>query len=268
MDLEKLRNELLGRRISVQEKPWESVILKTKVYTIQFLNEPNTNEIGKIKCGDSQSIKRICSVMRENPPSMLTTRVSTKDYSAIRALEESDFNLMECYIELDHELRYIPKRRSALTIRPFNRCEISEIERIAYNSFLFSRFHMDERISQGDANKTRSEWVKNACLGNADAVLVAAIDDRLVGFVICRNKTANCDVTKIGGLDLIAVHHDFRKKGIGFELTVEFLNYCKKNAYSKATVGTQAHNIPSIQLYQKTGFLMVGSSYSYHLHYR
>jgi ribosomal protein S18 acetylase RimI-like enzyme len=123
---------------------------------------------------------------------------------------------------------------------------------------------MYPHIKTAQANTTRAEWVENSCRGRSEEVLVAEVDERPVGFVICMEGTA--EIGTLGKLDLIAVHPEYRKRRLAYDLTAEFLDFCCQHKYALSRVGTQAHNIPSLRLYERTGFLMSRCYYSYHKH--
>jgi len=197
-------------------------------------------------------------------PCLLTSRINTANLTACRALENTGFHLIECYLELEHNLKNIPSVKTEANISPFIERELYQLEKIALESFRYSRFHMDPEISKPGADRSRAEWVKNACMGRAELVLVSHESDMPSGFVICMKSTINQSV--IGKLDLIAVHPSYRRRTIGYYLTIAFLTHCKNQGYSSAHVGTQAHNIPSLRMYDKAGFVIKNSFYSYHKH--
>jgi len=242
-------------------KPWESTILKKPVYSLKV-------NLEGLAIGWPLALRTALSATFEDPalgkPCMVMTRLDAQELKAVQVLCEAGFRPVECYLEYDHDLKAIPAVDLDIRIEPFEREHIPVLERMAFASFQYSRFHMDDAIPLGLANKTRAEWVKNACLGRAETVLVSRERDELTGFVICQQKLF--DELPAGVLDLMAVSEQHRHMGLGYALTVAFLNYCKQRGYGMAFVGTQAHNIASNRLYQKTGFRLYKAYYSLHLH--
>jgi ribosomal protein S18 acetylase RimI-like enzyme len=258
--LKSIGSEMSKLCIELSEKPWESKLLSRNVIALVW-NSPckRIQNFQKEKIW-THALQNLQLNLDAFKPYLLTARIPSLNREATRALENSGFHLIECYLELEHNLEQIPPITGKNIIRPFRENEIHQLEKIAFESFQYSRFHMDPQIKAVEANTSRSEWVKNSCKGRAEAVFVAEVDQRPVGFVICKEKTS------IGILDLIAVYPDYRNRKLGYDLTVEFLKFCRSQQYYLAKVGTQAHNIPSIRMYEKTGFVMSETYYSYHKH--
>lgn len=238
-------------------KPWESNLLNLNVIDLVWNSQPEE----KISVAALRGLERRLAAFK---PCLLTARILTLNQKARRVLEDSGFHLMECYLEFEHNLELIPSVPGKISIRPFLKDDIPELEKIAFVSFQYDRFHMDSQIKPAQANATRSAWVKNACLGRAKAVFVAEIDSRPAGFVVCKEKKLGSN--KMGILDLIAVHTDYRGRKLGSAMVAEFLKFCRKQHYYSGKTGTQAHNIPSVAMYEKAGFLMAQSYYTYHKH--
>jgi len=259
-----ISSELSQMGIELIYKPWESKLLNRNVIalvwnsTYKCIHNFQEEKIWTWTC----ALQNLQLKLETFKPYLLTTRIPALNREVIRVLENSGFHLIECYLELEHNLEQIPPMAGKNIIRPFRKNEISQLEKIAFESFQYSRFHMDPQIKAAEANASRSEWVKNSCKGRAEAVFVAEEDQRPVGFVICRKKNYRRGV--VGILDLIAVYTDYKKRKLGYDLTVEFLKFCRSQKYCLAKVGTQAHNIPSIRMYEKIGFLMSHAYYSYH----
>ena len=256
--------EIMQYGIRLAEKPWEAALLHRNVVALNW--DVACNLVAKVQREETQTkaLSWLQAKLHPFKPCLLTTRISALNGEVIRALENDGFNLMECYLELEHTLKRPPSSSGKNLIRPFHEREIAYLERIAYESFCYSRFHMDPQITSHEANLTRSEWVRNACLGRADVVLVAEADSKPIGFLVGVKKTS--DLGPIGKIDLVAVDSEYRNRKVGYELTIEFINYCRSQRYCLGKVGTQAHNIPSLRIYEKVGFLAIAAFYSYHKH--
>jgi len=129
---------------------------------------------------------------------------------------------------------------------------------IAGSAFRYSRFHLDPLISDELAHHIKREWIRNYVLRKrGDALLVAHLDDRVVGFLaaIVAHGTAI--------IDLVAVASDANGLGVGSALTLAF---AQKYRGMSRIVGTQVANVPSVRLYTKLGFSLVRSQYVLHHH--
>ncbi|MEO3993363.1 MAG: ribosomal protein S18-alanine N-acetyltransferase [Desulfurococcaceae archaeon TW002] len=104
-----------------------------------------------------------------------------------------------------------------------------------------------------------------------EAFLVADVDSRVVGYIMCRverglghiNKSL---LKKLGHIISIAVHPDYRRIGIGYSLMVEALRKLKEfYKVSEVYLEVRVSNEPAIKLYEKLGFKKVQRIRFYYL---
>lgn len=92
-----------------------------------------------------------------------------------------------------------------------------------------------------------------------DALLVAVVDEQVVGFIALLRLSG----TQNGwGRDLV-VASNYRRQGIGSALVLAGLQWAQAVRYSILTLEMQPRNLPAIRLAQKLGFVFSG----YHEHY-
>lgn len=103
----------------------------------------------------------------------------------------------------------------------------------------------------GDGEKQKATQVKKWCIEN-DEVVVAEIDDKVVGFMTWREHS-----DEVVEMCENAVAPNMQKKGIGSAMYDWFLNNMK-NKYSYAFVftGNDLEHEPARKAYQKQGFNM------------
>jgi len=143
--------------------------------------------------------------------------------------------------------------------------EHEAVLKIAENSFVYSRFHLDPQIDNELANAVKREWVRNYVLGRrGERLLVAKYDGAPVGFLAVLSAQDG-ERTRMGVIDLIAVAGSHQGRGIGRSLVNYFVNESVE-AYSVVRVGTQIANIPSMRLYQACGFHISDTAYVLHAH--
>jgi len=104
-----------------------------------------------------------------------------------------------------------------------------------------------------------------------EAFLVADLDSKVVGYVMCRverglgyiNKSL---LKKLGHIISIAVHPDYRGRGIGYSLMVEALRKLKEfYKVSEVYLEVRVSNESAIKLYEKLGFKKVQRIRFYYL---
>jgi len=112
------------------------------------------------------------------------------------------------------------------------------------------------RIAALEALCFSDPWSENSIrgeLGNPLSLwLVAEENDTVVGYVGSQ--------TVLGWTDMmnIAVHPDYRRRGIGEGLILELVNQLKNAGNECLTLEVRASNHGAIALYEKLGFVEVG----------
>lgn len=141
-------------------------------------------------------------------------------------------------------------------IRQATEDDLPWITEIAGNAFKNSRFFNDPEITEDQVSNLYSSWVKNAFSDKNKAVFVT---EEKNGFIIYLQSDNQ------GHINLIATGGENRKKGVGTALVKYADNYAFENGCNDFFVGTQATNIPAINLYTKCGFKFFNTTRIYHL---
>lgn len=92
-----------------------------------------------------------------------------------------------------------------------------------------------------------------------NAYYIVALDkDKVVGY---------CGINYVcgeGSITNIAVHPEYRKRGIASTLLEKMINFAHKENFEFVTLEVRESNINAIKLYKKYGFEMVGSRKGYY----
>ena len=88
--------------------------------------------------------------------------------------------------------------------------------------------------------------------------LVAVDDDRVMGYIGSQTSIDETDVMNV------AVHPDFRRRGIAEELIKTLVAELKKKGSHALMLEVRASNASAIALYEKLGFLQVGCRKNYY----
>ena len=107
-------------------------------------------------------------------------------------------------------------------------------------------------------------WSENSVaseLNNPLALwLVAVENDRLAGYIGSQSVEGEADVMNV------AVHPDFRRRGIAEELCRQLVSVLNERDVHSLTLEVRASNAPAIALYEKLGFTLVGRRPNYYRH--
>lgn len=238
---------------SIKILDWDSKQLGIKVAHIdRFDTKPNDSSgIHKL----IEAIKKDCL---KNKIKYLLARFDISNWNIIQCFLDNDFMILDIILKWRLVLSNILiNNTSKAKIRPFKETDLPFLMKIAKESFIFDRFHSDLKISKNCADLLHAEWIRNACHGFCDMVLVALVNKTPVGFISLNYSQSN--KSKVGIIDLVAVDAKCRGYKIGQSLVNSSLTYFKKTV-NEVEVGTQLRNLSAWKLYQKVGFKLQGSS--------
>ena len=105
-------------------------------------------------------------------------------------------------------------------------------------------------------------WSEQSIASELDNVLalwyVALDGDRVVGYIGSQTICGETDVMNI------AVHPDYRRRGIGQILIEELVREVKNLGSISLTLEVRSSNAPAVSLYEKLGFSQVGLRKNYY----
>ena len=132
----------------------------------------------------------------------------------------------------------IESKDSDITIRPMHMDDLAEVQKIDKLAF--------------------SPLWQNSFAGLSKAYdqpgisTVAVMGEKIVGYQISTSMTI------YGHLARLAVHPEYQRKRIAYQLVYDLLRQFDQRGFWRVTVNTQSDNLPSINLYKKFGFGRTG----------
>ena len=145
-------------------------------------------------------------------------------------------------------------------IRPFTEQDLDQIIELSLLAWepVFDSFKqvLGDKIYTliyPDWRKGQSEGVKKVCTDEKMHVLVAQVDDRVVGFLTYELNEENQN----GEVMLLAVHPDYQNHGVGTQLNVVALGQMKAAGMKLAVVSTGGDegHAPARRSYEKAGYI-------------
>jgi dTDP-4-amino-4,6-dideoxy-D-galactose acyltransferase len=170
-----------------------------------------------------------------------------------------DERLVFCY-ESDGDPVCVPAEPREVVVRPYDRSDLAELERIASLAHHDSRFYIDGRFSRERCDALYSTWIRRDCEDPHCTVLVAAFGDDVAGYVAVRSHRRSSRAT----IDLIAVDERHRGRNVGTLLVGAALGHSVATGARHVEVATQARNVAARRLYERLG--MVNDSVTLWLH--
>jgi dTDP-4-amino-4,6-dideoxy-D-galactose acyltransferase len=207
-----------------------------------------------------------------------TTTPECLDYAIVRCREtdiaclyfktadnkERDFALNRGFSLVDTKLVFecVVNDQSSVdtdtTVRSCIDSDINHLSEIAGSIFADTRFYNDPRFPDSACDELYATWIRNACNGFADEVLVALLRDTPVGFITC-----NLD-GRSGDIGLIGIAEEFQGTGIGSDLVAAAVEWFDGEGADRITVETQSTNTAAAELYKSAGFSLVEERYVLH----
>lgn len=194
---------------------------------------------------------------------LIYSKIPTNDHKLFSLLLGKGFELVDTLVNLTVQHNKIGSLKTNNDIRLARPDDKDQVYQLAYDSFKFSRFHNDPKISDKISNKIKGCWASNFFEGNrGDEMIIAENRNNIVGFLLLIYKKDTIII------DLIAVSNRFSREGIAQNMISFLLNNKKKSILHEfqIKVGTQLTNIPSLNFYEKLGFKIHSSNYVLHNH--
>jgi ribosomal protein S18 acetylase RimI-like enzyme len=201
----------------------------------------------------------LARVLRMIGPAFYYTRIAADDICAVHRFEDFGFRVVDLTITLEASARQ-QQAANVLGARFASEADRRAVATIAASSFAWSRLHLDPKIPNSVADRSRVEWATNFFAGKrGDAMVVAEDGGKVAAFMLLAGPAAGTLT-----IDLIAVRQASRRLGLG-AACVRFAAGQVAGA-ERLRVGTQAANVGSLRFYESLGFQVVASHYVLHLH--
>lgn len=209
----------------------------------------------------------ITAAIKSNPDAFFYTKIPAGDEDIVYTFQKSGFQIADVNITLDRTPESITMRdMTRYRIREALHDECEEVTAISGVCFTNSRFHKDPHIPRKIADTIKQKWVENYFKGErGEGIILAEKDEKPVGFLAIAKTRVNDQTVRI--IDLIGVHPAFQGTGAGTQMVNYFISNSVGN-YDLLRVGTQLINLPSLHLYEKSGFCISGAAYVLHAHVR
>jgi len=103
-----------------------------------------------------------------------------------------------------------------------------------------------------------STFYQKHLLKHADIYYVALYRGKIIGYIIARVENRGLpgvDVGKIGHIVSIAIHPDYRRRGLGRLLMIKAEEELKRMGCKRVYLEVRVTNYPAIKLYHKLGYV-------------
>jgi len=254
------------------DSAWDSNIMGRCVGTIEHLaargDGPEATAILL------ELIEKLTRTLADRGSQLLVCKVQPNERTAIHALEQSGFLLMDTLLEFVFDFSHTSieeiasgREDEALKIRPAKAADLPASMAISEKVFAdyFGRFHADPQMPIGAPTRVYTEWVRSAFAGWADWILVAEMDGKIAGYGIWRKplEIEKRHSLSVGHYDLAAVDPQFRGGGLWAALMLDGMRIARD--FAQYVIGpVHISNHPVQHILQKFGWNIAGARHSFH----
>lgn len=150
---------------------------------------------------------------------------------------------------------------AGIQIRSSQPHDLPALQTIAWSSHIDTRFFVDPAFPREQAHALYVRWISASCSGFADLVLVALLQEEVVGYCSCHRPN---DPSAPGRIGLLAVAPAARGIGVARSLVEHALEWFVRQGATHVTVVTQDRNVAALNLYQRCGFTVEARQHWYH----
>ncbi len=193
----------------------------------------------------------------------LSIKIPTSDVPSANCFLKHGFLLVDTLVryKLDLGLHSPADFNSPVVISKFTNTDVPYITQIAHDSFNEDRFHSDPSLDNELCDYYYEKWAANSCAGFADDVLVAKLNDTVVGFITLKRYESD----GYGQIVLEAVSEQYRGQGVYKKILQGALQYFYSfPSLKEVIVGTQINVLPVQKTWMKNGFTILDSYYVLH----
>lgn len=225
--------------MNIEKVEWDSDFFGYKVGKINVKDELNYN-IDLINFEDYKLVYLFSKFKLQNFDSILLDEKVILNLNLIDQIIENDNNIVSEFKDFS---------------------KFPQLLDLAFQSGVYSRFKKDINFVNNEFERLYIKWITNSVVDKKSLVVfIYELDDKILGFVTVDKKSDTH-----ASIGLIAVELNSRGQGIGVKLLNQVKRYLLNNGFQKLSLVTQGDNIPALKLYQKAGFYIEESSFTYHI---
>jgi dTDP-4-amino-4,6-dideoxy-D-galactose acyltransferase len=238
----------------------QSVVQESVCSYLEWDSEFFGKRIARVNrhCLDEAELAAALGWCQANRIDCLYFLAAADDLGTVRMAEQNNFIQTDVRITFERQLTENDRPEAAAWVRLARTSDLADLRKIASTLHHDSRFYFDQHFDRRKCDLLYATWIENSFKGFAEAVLVAEVEGRPVGYLTCHRRGAE---SQIG---LTGIEESHTGKGLGAKLVQRFIAWSIEQGARRATVVTQGRNVSAQRLYQKCGFLTSSLQLWYH----
>ncbi len=261
-------NKLMGLLV-LQELKWDSEIFGFGCARISyFFALPSEQEFAVKDCLLEKSLE----YAREKNISFIDINVHPLDFSTLDVLSKYHFHLIGTHIHHVWDFRkYFSLEREANTsIRIAHQNDVGILEKLSADFIpKHNRFLLDEKLRKTNRVPIMfREWLKNSVLGRAQCVLLAEIENQVVGYttIVVDSSSRETLGIVIANVELTGVLPHSRNKGILRDMITTAVKWAHSNKIDILEGVVHVSNAPANIVPPELKSRVLGAHHTFHWH--
>lgn len=258
LKVDRLTLDTAALRCSYFEVPWDTEIFGSRVAQLDGL------EVLQSAAADAD-FAAYENWATERSVALEVCKIDSRRLSEIAWLQKHGFRWIETmYFPCLSDLQALAARQAdpSLTLRPMRPHELPQVQVIAEQSFVTSRFFIDPLICPQRGAARYATWVRNSAADPAQEVLVAEQHGEIAGFFIVQERES--EGQKSAYWHLTAVASAFQGQGMGKRLWRTVMDWHRARGCRQLRTAISGHNLPVLGLYGQLGFRFERSESTLH----
>lgn len=197
----------------------------------------------------------------------LAIRINFEEKIIRTAIESAGFHIVDVMLVQKLEpITMVLELKEAIYCRLANKQDATAFKNDVDTLYADSRYHVDGGFNPSKLKTLYVDWLQTAFDGGADQVIVAELNEQVVGFVTCYLEREYTDFTgvKLGFIGLLGALPAARGKNVGKSLIESAKKWFKEQGIQVVTVATQITNYAGLGAYQASGFRPLTALATYH----
>lgn len=207
-------------------------------------------------------LRQVLTELKSQQITLVYWASDSQDQDSQQAAESCDGVLADRKVtyHIDFVKGYNPEYDASLIEEYPIKTPNEELEALAIESGLFSRFNQDPKFTRARFEKVYKLWLYNSTTRKvAETVLVIKRDTKIVAMVTLGEKNSR------GDIGLLAVDPNYRGQHLGSTLVKAAQDWFIRRGYPSSQVVTQQDNVAASALYEKCGYKIEKIENFYHL---
>jgi dTDP-4-amino-4,6-dideoxy-D-galactose acyltransferase len=212
---------------------------------------------------DGGAMEEVIAWCREQRIDCLYYLSEAADAAALKLARERGFRFVD--VRVTYQMPVDPSRKEppsppAAAIRLVEPEDVPGMKKLAARSHTLSRFWTDEGFPRDACAELYALWFEKSCRGDADAVWIAEMGGRAVGYLTCHLRA-----NSVGEIGLVGIDPESKGHGLGKALTERSIAWFREKGCADLSVVTQGSNVAAHRLYESVGFRTSAVQYWHHL---